>query len=200
MSDQNFQTLLAELAQAAEEQTLAKSAAAEGADDKAIQAAAAEGENPEDKEGEEGLAKSAVGEGIDDDVTLIEGDEIIKSLGLMDGRMTGVEETLAKGLATVLDLYKGQGELMKSMQARIDKLSGTGAGRKTMLQVHEKPAAGEQLTKSQPQGGITKGELMAKATSAWNDKKITGLELNVLEVALREGQAPSESTLTKILS
>lgn len=203
MSD--FEKLLAELSQeTANQETLAKSLAAPAADDAKIAAAAAdtaaaaaagEKKNPED---EEDLAKSLEAAAAAAGVAVIDGEEFAKSIDSLGGRMTAAEDVLAKAMDGALGMIRGQGEMIKSLNDRITALSGEGRGRKTVVTVTERQPAGEPLVKSQQ--GFTVGEVMAKANTAFDAKKITGLELTTLDVALRNGTPPSESVLARIVS
>lgn len=206
MSD--FEKLLAELAAAEGEQAvLAKSmtATTDVADQNIAAAAAAPGNgepnanlNPEDNQ-EDQLAKSLEAAAAAAGVTMIDGEELTKSLDSLNGRVSAAEGILAKGLESAIALIRGQGELLKSMQANIHQLSGQGRGRQTVVTVNERQPVGEQLAKSQA-GQVTVGEVLAKANAAFDAKKITGLELTALDVSLRTGQSPSEAVLAKILS
>lgn len=198
---EKFNELLAALNETAEEQQiLAKSVEAAGdqGDEKIEAASESEGAKAEGEQGEEGeeLAKSQAA--ATEEVEVVEVGELIKSLHDLTGRTSVVEETLTKGLEAALGLIKGQGELIKSLQGQVTKLSGQGAGRKTVLAIHEKAPVGEPLTKSQP-AGFTKEEVLAKANAAFDAKKITGLELTSLDVALRSGQAPNADVLARIV-
>lgn len=208
-----FAELLAQLSDAQQEQdTLAKSIpAADGKDDTAIQAAAAEGdpdadnENPEDGEvepdGDEGkgapMAKSVAAVIDGEEVEAIDATEIIKSL---QDRLGATEEVLAKGLQSALTLVKTQGDMIKSMNARIEQLAGQGKGRKTVLTISEKPAAGgATLAKAEPQG-LTPSDFMAKANAAFAAGKLTGQELTVADVSLRSGMPVPENIIAKALA
>lgn len=199
MSD--FDKLLAELSQeTANQETLAKSLAAPAADDAKIAAAAADGADKKNPEDEEGLAKSLDGLNAAASaagVAVIDGEEFAKSIDSLGGRMTAAEDVLAKAMDSALGMIRGQGEMIKSLNDRITALSGEGRGRKTVVTVNEPKSSLEPLQKSQ---GYTVGEVMAKANSAFDAKKITGLELTTLDVALRNGTPPSESVLAKIVS
>lgn len=211
---ENFQTLLAELnaANTEQQEQLAKSlpAASDPAADAAAAtaAAAAPATNPEDADGGV-LAKAlndtaaalaaAAGTPLVDDPVVIDGEEIFKSLEALGGRQTATEETLTKSLTMVLGMVKTQSTLIKSLTERLDVLGGTGAGRKTVIQVQERPALGAELAKSQP-SGMTAPEVLAKANAAWDAKKITGQEFTALDVSLRNGQVPDAGVLNKILS
>lgn len=210
-----FQELLAELSAVSEEQaTLAKALPVEdGEDDEAIQAAAAEGAdantdaNPEDAEGEgegEGAGKPPMAKSVTamvdgEEVEAIDATEMLKSL---EARVDSNETILSKALETSLSAIKAQDEMIKSLHAEVKKLAGQGKGRKTVLTVVEKPAAGDQpLVKSQ-QDGLNAQEFMAKANAAFSAGKLTGKELTTIDVALRTGQASvlDQSLITKALS
>ncbi|MEN6544491.1 MAG: hypothetical protein ABFE07_00445 [Armatimonadia bacterium] len=205
-----FEQLLAELNAAQEEQsTLAKAMPAEdGEDDEAIQAAAAEAgadagdKNPEDdddEEGDEPIAKSIkIG---DEEVQVVDAEALVKSLGDLTGRVEKGEEVLTKGLTSALALIKGQGALIKSLQDQVTKLAGKGAGRKTVLTVHDKPQAEDSpLAKSQ-QDGLTPAEFLAKSHAAFDAKRITGKELTTIDVALRTNQVGTldSALITKVI-
>ncbi|MBB3017701.1 hypothetical protein FHR70_000741 [Microvirga lupini] len=208
MSTGKFDELLAQLnAEQEEQSTLAKALPADGGeDDKAIQTASAEGAegentNPED-EGEEGkqpLAKSmTTAEG--EELEIVDAGELIKSLHDLTGRTTVVEETLTKGLEAALGLIKGQGDMIKSLQGQISKLGGQGAGRKTVLAVHERAApAAETLAKSQAEEGMTKEQFLAKSEAAWQANKITGIEFSAVDAALRTGGKLDPSLIQRIV-
>jgi len=193
-----FDELLAQLKAAEDEQTtLAKALPAEGGeDDQAIQAAAAEGdteaddENPEDDdtEGDQPpMAKSVTAMVDGEEVEAVDATDLIKSL---IERADKTDDVLAKALATTVSTIKAQGDMIKSLTAEVKKLAGQGKGRKTVLTVMEKPAAGETLAKSQ-QEGFTPQEFMAKANAAFSAGKLTGKELTTLDVALRNNQIGS---------
>lgn len=194
-----FDELLAQLKSAEEEQnTLAKALPAEdGEDDEVIQAAAAEGDdaNPEDNDEPDGdeaedkkpMAKSVMATVDGEEVEAIDATELLKSL---DARIGSQEEVLAKALASTVSTIKAQGDMIKSLQDQIGKLAGKGAGRKTVLTVVEKPAAGEQ-TMAKSEQGLTPQDFMAKANAAFSAGKLTGKELTTLDVALRNNQIGS---------
>lgn len=201
MSD--FDKLLAELSQeTANQETLAKSLAAPAADDAKIAAAAADADglkpNPEDEvdltKSLDSLNAAATAAGV----AVIDGEEFAKSIDSLGGRMTVAEDVLAKAMDSALGMIRNQGEMIKSLSDKVTALSGEGRGRKTVVTVSERQPAGEPLVKSQQ--GFTVGEVMAKANSAFDAKKITGLELTTLDVALRNGTPPSESVLARIVS
>lgn len=202
-----FEQLLSSLNTELDEQTqLAKSLPAkDGEDDEAIQAAAAEGDdaddkNPEDNEPDEGdkpIAKSVTAMVDGEEVEAIDATDLLKSL---QDRVDEHDDVLAKALTTTLATVKAQGEMIKSLNAEMKKLAGKGAGRKTVLTVVEKPAAGEQdMTKSQ-QDGMTTGEFMAKANAAFAAGKLTGIELTTADVAIRQGAPIPAGIMAKALA
>lgn len=202
-----FEQLLSSLNTELDEQTqLAKSLPAkDGEDDEAIQAAAAESDdaddkNPEDNEPDEGdkpIAKSVTAMVDGEEVEAIDATDLLKSL---QDRVDEHDDVLAKALTTTLATVKAQGEMIKSLNAEMKKLAGKGAGRKTVLTVVEKPAAGEQdMTKSQ-QDGMTTGEFMAKANAAFAAGKLTGIELTTADVAIRQGAQIPAGIIAKALA
>lgn len=215
----NFEELLAELEATAEEQdTLAKALPQDdGADDEAIQAAAAENadddsadesDEPADDAGEvdDGgeaddsgnedeptLTKSMVIDG--EDVEIIDGEQLMKSLSELGDRLNASEQTLAKALESTLGTIKNQGAMIKSLNERLDKLAGQGRGRKAVVSVVEKPTP---LAKSQEQDAPQPGQLMAKALDAQRSGKLTGLDVARCESALNSGGSFPADVLAKL--
>lgn len=207
--DNNFEQLLAELqGAAAENETLAKAMppVEEGKDDDQIAAAAAEGGeelNPEDEELDDDQDGAPMAKSMkigDEEVQVVDAELLIKSLTDLSDRVETNEGVLAKALASTLDTLKSQGELIKSLQGQVAKLAGTGTGRKTVLTVVDKPAAGEQQLAKSQQPQLTAGDVLAKATAAFGAGKINGLELTTIDVALRQNQQIDQGLLAKALS
>ncbi|QNJ57316.1 hypothetical protein Dolphis_9 [Pseudomonas phage Dolphis] len=206
-----FDELLAQLNAAQEEQsTLAKALPQEGGeDDKAIQAASAEGaeanKNPEDEEGEGSLTKSLVIG--DEQVDVVDAEQLIKSLEGLTGRVSEQEDVLAKGITGVIslvkgygDMIKGQGELIKSMQGQLAALGNQGAGRKTVLNVNEPQRVNETMAKSQQEEGMNKEQFMAKSEAAWNANVINGIEYASVDTALRTGNKLAPELIQRIVN
>lgn len=210
-----FEELLAQLAATQEEQSnLVKALPAEGGeDDEAIQAAAAaaaaEGEggpkNPDDEDDENNdeelpMAKSITVDG--EEVQVVDANALIKSLSGLNARVGEQDAALVKGLTSALDLIKGQGLMIKSLQGQIAKLGAQGGGRKTVLTVHEKPVADAVLAKSQSDEGLTPAVFLAKSHAAFDAKKINGKELTTIDVAIRSNQVGvlDQALITKVLS
>lgn len=213
----SFEKLLEELDAI---QTLAKSDPVDTGDDDdaGIAEAAAEGEEADeghaepdgdegiegegDGDGDEGMAKSfslKLEDGTE--VDAIDGTELVKSL--ID-RFDAQEDTLAKALGGMVDLLKSnaetvraQGALIKSLQGDMKRLGGEGRGRKTVVSVAEKPVA-ETLAKSEPEG-MNANEFMAKALSAQQAGKITGLDVSVAETSLNKGLPVPTNIVRRVL-
>lgn len=203
-----YQTLLEELA--AEERVLAK--AMRGDDDDANIAALADGDQDDDKVPD-----------ADDDETGYDDDEdapMAKSLTLTLPNGQRVEAydgtALVKSLqAEVAQLQRDNGEVMAQMGSLIKSLVGTvkeqrqeiktlakslhqlsaqGTGRRAKLTIHDRGTE----PSGEPDPADVRDQVMAKAMSAFDAGKITGLELNTVDVALRRGQVPDHSILAKI--
>lgn len=213
----SFEKLLEELDAI---QTLAKSdpVDADDGDDAGIAEAAAEAEGDDeghaepdgdegiegegDGDGDEGMAKSfslKLEDGTE--VDAIDGTELVKSL--ID-RFDAQEDTLAKALGGIVDLIKSntetmrsQASLIKSLQGDVKRLGGEGRGRKTVVSVAEKPVA-ETLAKSEPDG-MNANEFMAKALSAQQTGKITGLEVSIAETSLNKGLPVPTNIVRRVL-
>jgi hypothetical protein len=175
--------------------------AGEGEDDEAKKqaaataAAAAESGDPMTKSFQVTLADGSVIEAQD-------GTELVKSLF---ERVDGQEDMMVKALGGTLDLVKSlttrvtsQGEVIKSLQETVAKLGNQGAGRKTLVNVHEQV---NSLTKSLPGAeakGVSPEEFLAKSHAAFAANKISGQELNVIDVSLRQGAPIDQSLLAKV--
>jgi len=215
-----FEKLLADLGSAqAETDTLAKSLPAEdGKDDKKIQAAAADGGAGGDGEGGDADKDGGNADGDKDGdgkplaksfkVTLADGTEVdaedgtalVKSLS---ERLDATEGMFAKVMGQAVDLIKSQGAIIKSQGDQIAKLAGEGRGRKTMVSITEKAPAGGEKTLAKSDGGsgsISQEEFMLKANAAFDAKRITGKDLTVIDVCLRERHAVDPALISKVLA
>lgn len=185
--------------------------AADVADDKKIQAAAGA---DDDKEKLDADGKPIVAESMEKSfkVTLADGTEVeaqdgtelVKSLF---ARVDNQEDMIVKALGGTLDLVKSltatvksQGDLVKSLQETVAKLGGQGAGRKSIVDVHQQV---NTLTKSmgdQDQKGPTAEEIMAKSNAAFAAGKISGQELNIIDVSMRSGFPIDQALAAKVLA
>jgi hypothetical protein len=176
----------------------------QAADDENKPAVAAEGEEGEAEGGEGGeMAKSfkvTLADGTE--IEAQDGTELVKSLF---ERVDGQEDMMVKALGGTLELVKAQGaqlkaqgDLIKSLQDTVAKLGNQGAGRKTLVNVHEQV---NSLTKSLPQQGQqgqSPQDFMAKSMAAFEANKISGQELNTIDVSLRMGAPIDPSLLAKV--
>lgn len=216
----DYEELLAELNNTAiEQETLAKSHSAkrkreeeeeeaeeEEEDDEKIRSASEDGDDDEDdreyeEEKREGKMTKSISALIDgQEVEAIDATEVIKSL---TGRLDAQESALAKVLSSTLGIIKSQGvmikeqgQMIKSLNSKLAKLSNEGAGRKAVVTVHE-PSV---VAKSQADDGWTPQKVLAKANDAWKQGKISGLELNMVDVAVRNGDSIPQAILAKAFS
>ncbi len=216
MSGQFAQLLEQLSAETEANQTLAKALPQDnGQDDNNIQAAAEEGSEGS-TEGEEG-AEGGEGEGNGDG----EGGDLTKSLTLEDGEevidatemikslqetQTEHAEILAKAMPQFIELLQGQramiqqqGDLIKSMQTRLDQFAGQGRGRKAVVTIVDKPNPGETpMNKSLEQPQFTSGQILAKSLELQKAGKLTGLDVSRCENAIQAGVAIPADILAKI--
>lgn len=181
----------------------------DGKDEEKIQAAAAEGgsdhQEPDGDEDGDGM-----GDGDADDkpmaksfkftledgteVEAEDGTELVKSL---QARVDQTEQTMAKALETAVSLIKGQGDLIKSMQDQIKKLSGEGRGRKAVVSVVEKPVG--TMAKSMQPEGVSPDVFFAKAMVAQREGRISGTDIALAETMLNRGQPIPDGILKRVM-
>lgn len=211
---------------ATQKETLAKSIPA-AQDDKNIQAAAGEspanngegagagsGENTEENKDENGENK---GQGENTELTkslpavegangeqMIDATEVLETL---QKSVNSTNEALNTGFPLMMQMMErmgntiaAQGELIKSLQQNQINAGAQGAGRKSQVVVMAKSMAGTQATTEQPEDTqITGADLMIKSNVAYNEGKITGVQLNMIDCALRNGYQPDPAILAKVL-
>lgn len=205
----NFEELLKALAET-EDQAAADLAKAEAAaededdggdeDDEMIAAAAADAEGDGDADA---AGTGAVDFGKSFEFTdekgekhqAVDATELVKSL--LD-RQQATEGALAKAMETMVGALQKQGELIKSLTAKVEQVSTQGRGRKSLVSVAEKPDAGT-LTKSE-QPGLSPDEFFAKANAAFDAGKITGKELTTIDVCRRGNYSIDPALISKVLS
>jgi len=154
-------------------------------------------DNEDDDDGFEPIGKSFAFE-LDNGETFeaIDASELVKSL---TSRLDQTESLLAKAIderdsvnGRVLTLLKSQSAEIAGLKAQVAKLSGEGRGRKAVVNVHE---AAEPMAKSESN---PRAELMAKATAAYEQGRLTGREWVEVDASLRLNQIPSQSILAKL--
>lgn len=154
-----------------------------------------EGDAPMTKSFKVTLADGSEAEAVD-------ATELVKSLqaevGALTGKLTANETTVAKALEMTLGVVKSQGLLLKAQGERLDKLAGEGRGRKSAVVIHDKPAAGTEAAPAE-KPGMKPEEFMAKAMTAYEGGKITGVQVGAIDVCLRTGQPIDPSLIQKIV-
>lgn len=192
-------------------EALQKSYAAADEDDKAIQAAAKEGDGEELDEDGKPIAKKPAAEPDGDEgkpfgksftlvaedgteAEAIDGTELIKSLQdevvALGQAAKDEKEDLTKSITILSDVIKSQGALIKSLQEDVAKLSNQGSGRKSIM------APTQDMAKSmQP---VSNETFMMKAHAAFNAGRITGKELTICDVSMRHGEAIDPAMINKI--
>jgi len=163
-------------------------------DDKVIDAAAKDSKDDPIDPDAQMLSKSLTVIGNDGKpVEMIDATEMLKSLN-----------TEVQGHGTVFQKIFGvvskQQDMIKSLQETVAKLGGNGTGRKSVVMAIDKPFIGQDMTKSAPaaEGVMNFEEFMVKSHAAYAAQKITGQELNTIDVCRRQGQAPSAELIRKV--
>lgn len=221
MSD--FDKLLEELTQLeGETETMAKALEVgddEGADETdskihdaaAAGAEAGEGDEPgavdgdgeleeeEDAGDDEGMAKSFMLQLEDGtEVEAYDGTELLKSLRTeldkTKERAARIEAKAADSLEKALGLVKKQTQMIKSLQEQVQRIGSQGRGRRAVVSVAD--GGGEAMKKSQE---VPAGEFMAKALSAQQAGRITGLDVARMESYLNKGMAIPQDLVDKVL-
>lgn len=201
---------------------LTKSAPADGGDgDDAAIADAAEdgaeageeadagegGEAPDAGAGEEeGFGKSFTFKTDDgEEVDAVDATDLLKSLveqvGSLTGRLNESEGDMVKALGTAVDLIKSQGQAITTLQGQVKELASAGRGRRTVVSITEKLDQ-QQLAKSQPAAqpeGLSRDQFLSKASAAFDEGKITGLELTMAETALNKSMTVDPKIVGKVL-
>lgn len=145
-----------------------------------------------DGDGDEPMGKSFTAVIDGREVEAFDGTTLVKSL--MDKVETS-EADMVKAMTAAVDLIKAQGKEIALLKSEVARIGGTGQGRKSALNIHEKPAPAGSET--QPQ--VTAGDILAKANSAAEAGKITWREASKIDTAIRMGQAPDSALLSRIV-
>lgn len=211
-----FQALLDEL-------TLLKAMPAGGGDtdDKTIQAAAADGNPDADGDGKNDVSGEPDGDegkgGAEDEVfgksfqvqledgstvDAFDGTEMMKALWAANAalKVTVAKQaddatTLGKSLQVATDLIKSLQGTVTQLQSDIARIGNTGAGRKTTVNVHEKPT-GAPLAKSE---SIAPQEFLAKCETAFNAGKLSGRDLARAEAYIGRGATPPAEIVNAVI-
>jgi len=131
-------------------------------------------------------------------VEALDGTSLVKSLVAKNEDLTANVTSLAGQTVTLLKSMSAtvtkQAAQIADLQKSLSKLSATGTGRRSKVAVHDR--------QSDPIGELPEGnageQIMAKAMKAFDAGRITGIELNTVDVSLRTNQVPPTDLLKKI--
>lgn len=164
--------------------------------DEKIRSAAAGSDEDEDEDDEECEGKgemtksfTAIIDGEEHDC--VDGTVLVKSLqadiSRIDGERATENEHLSKSLLVVTDLLKEQGDMIKSLQDQIAKLSDSGRGRKSTV------AVDSDMAKSLAKQETPKAEdILAKCEQAMRAGKISAMDVSMAEASVNRGmQVPA---------
>jgi hypothetical protein len=207
-----FDELLAELK--AEESLMAKAQTladdTEGDDDDENIAAMADGDEDDD----------GIDDGEDEDTDLDDEEPLGKSFGVTlptgqkveayDGtalvkslfaQQQATEEKTQELFGSVVSMLKAMrvqhAQEIKALRKSLEAIGEQGRGRKSKVTIHEPPRSAATAETNPAEIAST---IMSKANSAFSANKITGRELNTIDVSLRKGIAPSQDLLNKIMA
>lgn len=160
----------------------------------------AEDEDEEDEEDEdERLGKSFAATLADGSrIHAYDGTELVKSL-MAASEAQGADLLKAVGATTAAvremqKLIKAQSAELQTLRADLARIGNEGRGRKTLLNVHEKPPVAEPPANA----GVSGRELITKAMSAFKQGRISGTEVATLEAYLGRGVQPPGHLLDKL--
>lgn len=203
MSD--FQALLEEMA--GEEERLQKALEGNADDDAEIEDAAepdgdedADDDDDEYADDDEPMGKSlnvTLENGAQ--VRAIDGTEMVKSLIAKQEEAATNVESLAEKTVSLLKSMAGtlerQNDKIATLEKSLHDLGSKGRGRRSKVVIHDRQGA--DVTEAAAADPAQ--DVMAKALSAFDDKKITGVELNTIDYSLRHHQTPPADLLAKIV-
>jgi hypothetical protein len=217
MSD--FADLLALVKSEAEtSELLAKATpAADSQDDDAIQAAATdggegEGDETEGSEGEDGDGDEEGDDTMGKSMTVRDADgtehqavdatDLIKSLLERADKSDETNGALLKSFASFAKsantTMKQQGDFIKSLAVQVKTLGGQGRGRRAVVMGTELPGTATDLVKSKDES-MTHADFMLKANSAYDNGKISGVELGKIDVSLRTKEPIDKTLIAKVI-
>lgn len=205
MSD-SFDDLLARIEAVGEEQaTMAKSMGAgePDNDDNTDANVADASENPEDKDdkdddGDESKTDESMTKALaDQGYEVVDAEELLKSISSLDERLGGHEMVLAKALKSVLGTVENQASMIKSLNDKVEKLSGSGAPRKSVLAITERRSVNDDKTDHSKQE-LGPSDIIAKSMSALQSGKLSGYDASRIENYVQSGQKLPADLLAQI--
>lgn len=146
-------------------------------------------------------------------VNAVDAELVLKSL---NDRIDGLGADVSGAMTAAVALIKKQGEvlveqgtMLKSLTEQVAKFSSQGAGRKTVLTMHETPAAAAGDGKTMAKGGagaaagegkaMSSEQFLAKCLVAQREGLITGLDVSVAEANINRGQQPPEAIVRRVM-
>jgi ABC-type transporter Mla subunit MlaD len=127
----------------------------------------------------------------------VDATELIKSLVERQDSTDGV---LAKALSTFTGTIKTQGEMIKSLAAQVQAMSAQGRGRKTLLNVIEKPdaaALAKSMEVNKP-AVMAPHDILAKCLNAQKTGALTGHDVARAEISINNGVALPADIIARI--
>jgi hypothetical protein len=130
----------------------------------------------------------------------IDGNELIKSFtGQLQALRTEQEQAMkqmAEALSRSTKLIKSLREQNETLASRVRVLGQSGRGRKSALNVHERPMVGdEHLSKAD---SVTPMSLMAKALTAQKAGRLTGTQVAEIDAYVARGLSIPETLLARL--
>lgn len=127
---------------------------------------------------------------------MIDATDMLKSLDASVAGLQVENQGMAKAfgesvtlIKSVVNIVKSQGEVIKSLNAKIEEISGQGRGRKAVLSVNARPdPMAKALEGQQAKVSITAGQVMEKCLDAQAAGKLTVLDVARAESSLNERQ------------
>lgn len=163
-----------------------------------------EGEDKGEGKGEgEDLTKSLPAVTSENGEVMIDATEVLETL---QKSMNSTNEALNQGFPLMIAMMERmgntiaqQGEMIKSLQNNQINAGAQGAGRKSQVVVMAKSVAGTAAVEHAQDTQMTGADLMIKSNAAYSAGKITGIQLNMIDCALRNGYAPDTEIMAKVL-
>ncbi len=137
------------------------------------------------------------------EVEVIDAADMMKALHDENKGLGNSVGKLEKALSSTLTLnmtlgrtVKEQGELIKSLQAKVTEIGGQPRGRATVLNVHEKP---DMSVKQAEPEGVRPHAFMDSMMKAFKASAVTGEEVSLAEHFLGAGQQPPASIVSRVM-
>ena len=167
------------------------SGAAGGDGDADNNGGAGDGDADDNKGGESTLGKSFTATGENGEpLELIDGTELVKSLMARvetnESQAVAVMGSLGDLIKSQTQTLQSQGQLIKSLQEKVDALGTEGRGRKATVSLSQKPSQ-EHMAKSQSgDEELTGSQFLAKCLQAQAAGRLTGMDVSRAQIALNQ--------------